>query len=165
VAAIYWSNKSLNGGKWEIYKHIAEAGQDLFINPDTTTLFDRHGRELAFVIDDARPNLSKAQETKFVDDLLKETGRKERVSPIFGCALYEVTEAMPLYVTTLAEDRGIQAVLQDGSYYEVRLPKAMWGSGIHPDNGETFLVLYSQEGIHFLVTGKELDITGDGIVG
>ena len=42
VAAIYDSDKALSGGKWETYKHIAESGQDLFINPDNTTLFDRN---------------------------------------------------------------------------------------------------------------------------
>jgi hypothetical protein len=140
VGAIYWSNKSLNGGKWEIYKHIAEAGQDLFINPDTTVLYDRNGNEVEFSED-------------------------EDVQGIGGCEVYELASQMPRHITALAEDRGIQAVLHDGSYYEIRLPKAMWGSGVHPDTGETFLVLYSKEGIHFLVTGNELDITPDGIVG
>lgn len=145
VASIYWSNKSLNGGKWEIYKHIAEGGQDLFINPGTTTLIDRAGKEIEFRCDD-----------------VPASGRD---GIVFGCEVYEIDSRLPRYITALAEDRGIQAVLHDGSYYEIRLPKAVWGSGIHPDTGETFLVLYSKEGIHFLVTGDELDITSDGIVG
>ena len=144
VGSIYWSDKSLNGGQWEIYKHIAEAGQDLFINPETTVLLDRNGREVVFGPDDAVPSEGPVIE---------------------GCDVYQVTSRMPRHITALAEDRGIQAVLHDGSYYEIRLPKAMWGSGVHPDTGETFLVLYSKEGIHFLVTGEELDITADGIVG
>lgn len=170
VAAIYYSNKSLSGGKWEVYKHIAEAGQDLFINPDTTTLFNRYGQEIAFVVDDvARPNPEETDE-EYVEQFLRETGLKGQVVPIFGCSLYEVDAAMPRYITALAEDRGIQAVLLDGSYYEMRLPKAMWGSGILPkqnegDKDEVFLVLYSREGIHFLVTGDDLDITLDGITG
>ena len=143
VGSIYWSNKSLNGGKWETYKHIAEAGQDLFLNPETTVLLDRNGQEVVFCGDED----------------------EQSGSAVAGCDVYKVTSKMPRHITALAEDRGIQAVLHDGSYYEIRLPKAMWGSGVHPDTGETFLVLYSKEGIHFLVTGEELDITADGIVG
>jgi hypothetical protein len=142
VGSIYWSDKALSRGKWEIYKHIAEAGQDLFINPETTTLLDPSGNELIFDYDGS--------------------GGENVIS---GCEVFRITSPMPKYISELAEDQGIQAILKDGSYYEIRLPKAMWGSGINPETDETFLVVYSKEGIHFLITGVELDITEDGIVG
>jgi hypothetical protein len=120
----------LNGGKWEDYKHVAEAGQDLFVNPENTVIYDKDGSRVVFDGD-----------------------------------TYEIDGPMPKYISELAQNRGLQAVLHDGNYYEIRLPKTKWGSGVHPKTGETFLVLYSPEGIHFLVTGSELDITKHGIVG
>jgi hypothetical protein len=130
LAQIYWSNKMLNGGEWETYKHIAEAGQDLFVNPKNTVIYDKDGSRVQFH------------------------------GPV-----YEIDGPMPKCISELAQNKGLQVVLHDGEYYEIRLPKTKWGSGVHPSTGETFLVLYSSEGIHFLVTGPELDITKHGIVG
>lgn len=158
VAEIYWSNKALGGGKWEVYKHIAEAGQDLFINPENTTLIDRNGLEVRFVCKAGKLAMPWREK-----ELLAAANPGAKL--VFGCQRYEIHTSMPKFISVLAEDRGVQAVLHDGSYYEIRLAKATWGSGIHPETGETFLVLYTKEGVHFLVTGVELDITEDGIVG
>jgi hypothetical protein len=151
VAQIYNSNKALSKGKYEIYKHVAEAGQDLFINPQNTKLFDRSGKRLVFICEHEMGSLQRPSNNKS--------------TYVLGCRMYDIESEMPKYVSELAEDKGMQAVLHDGEYYEIRIPKATWASCKHPQTGETFLILYSKEGIHFIVTGSELDITEHGIVG
>lgn len=128
VSELYFSNKMLNGGFWEIYKHVAEAGQDLYINPKITHLFT--------------PQDQKARI------------RGER------CCLQG---PMPKFISDLAENKGVQAILHNGEYYEIRLPHTITAAAKKPDTDETFLLIYSREGVHFVITGEKLSIGKDGI--
>lgn len=149
-AQIYYSDKMLNGGEWELYKHIAEGEQFLFVNDENTS----------FVNDATEP----------VE--IRETGR--RMAPpvrtddgpaVFFARTYEIAGEMPTFISDLAQNKGVQWRGADGRYYEARIAKSTIASAKHPDTGETFLVVYSPEGVHFLITGKKLNITKDGIVG
>jgi hypothetical protein len=149
-AEIYFSNKMLNGGKWELYKHVAEAPQNLFVNAAITQLVNDRAQAVVF-----REGNGRARSV-----------RHAAGAPVeFSGRSYELTGPMPKFVSDLAEFKGVQVLATDGRYYEMRLPKATWASGKRPDTGETFLLVYSDEGVHFLVTGSEIDIKKDGIVG
>lgn len=151
-AQIYYSNKMLNGGEWELYKHIAEGPQDLFINDDITTLLNDAG-----------------QPVQIVDVGMSENKRRKTPGSSTPSALYAVTYQiagpLPKIVSDLAESKGLQWQSQDGRFWEVRIPRTTWAAAIHPKTRECMLIMYSAEGIHFIVTGSKLDIKKDGIVG
>jgi len=152
-AQIYYSNKSLNGGHWELYKHIAEGPQDLFICDDITTILNDRGEQVQFVDVGARENKGR-------------TARQNARNPaIFYATTYELAGPLPKYVSDLAESKGLQWQSKDGSFWEVRIPRTTWASAVHPKTREVMLIMYSAEGIHFIVTGSRLDIKKDGIVG
>ncbi|MFA4971449.1 MAG: hypothetical protein WC683_02465 [bacterium] len=130
LSELYFSDKKLNGGKWEIYKHVAEAGQDLYVNPKITTLIKDDGRKMQY--------------------------RGDR---------FCLEGAMPKDIAVLAENRGVQVVTKSGEYYEIRMPHSTTAAAVHPETGETFLLVYSKEGVHFIITGDELTIGKDGIAG
>lgn len=86
---------------------------------------------------------------------------------------------MPKHFTILAPLLGVQLRLfqkgEDGklylppngdSLYEVRINRAMLGGARHPDTKEVFLFVYTKAGgVHMMMTGNELGVTEDGIVG
>jgi len=45
------------------------------------------------------------------------------------------------------------------------MPHSVTAAALHPITGEAMLLVYSDEGVHFMVTGVKLGITKDGIVG
>jgi hypothetical protein len=72
---------------------------------------------------------------------------------------------MPQHLAILANSLGFMIELHDGRCFQVDIPHARWAASRFPDCGAAFLALYSDEGLHFIVTGDELDVTEDGIVG
>jgi len=86
---------------------------------------------------------------------------------------------MPKHFTILAPLLGVQLRLfrkgQDGkvylppsdeSLYEVRINRAMLGGARHPETKEVFLFVYTKaDGVHMMMTGEQLGVTEDGIVG
>lgn len=148
-AEIYYSNKMLNGGKWELYKHIVEGPQFLFVNAEATRLLNDYSAEVEF----------------------REAGRKLRgpeggkVPTAFYTRSYEITGPMPQHLSQLAANKGVQWVAPNGRFFEARIPNSMTAAAVHPKTGEAILLVYSNEGVHFLITGPKLDITKDGIVG
>ena len=146
----YYSNKALGDGKWEFYKHIAEGPQFLFINDDITKLVNDSGEtiEIRERRRTNRPNL------------------KSRGLPTsFYASTYEITGEMPAHLADLASHKGTQWVDPSGRYFEARIPHSTLAAAKHPQTGETILVVYSDEGMHLLVTGPKLDVTADGITG
>lgn len=77
----------------------------------------------------------------------------------------DVEGPMPKHFAILAKCLGFMMTLHNGEHLEIRIPRAHWGGARHPETGEAFLFLYSDAGVHFIVTGDELDVTEDGIVG
>ena len=150
-AEVYHSDKMLNGGKWELYKHIAEGKQFLFVNADrhTTNFLNDHGEEVE--LREAGRRLSPPE------------GGKAPVS--FSTRSYEITGPMPQHISVLADNKGVQWIASDGKFFEVRMPHSVTAAALHPITGEAMLLVYSDEGVHFMVTGVKLGITKDGIVG
>lgn len=149
----YMSDKKLADWKPELFKHIAEDPQYLFINDQITTLLNDKGHPVEF----------------------RETGRRMlppeggKNPSVFYTKGYEIAGPMPQHVAVLAEDRGVQWVSSDGRYWEMRLPDCTLAAAEVPAisrRGKRSVVLlgYSSEGVHYIITGTKLGVTEDGIV-
>lgn len=139
-AQMYRSNKwKRNPQEFEDYKHIAEAFQLCYVTPG------------------------------FLRDY--STGK---AMPVHGPTL-EVQGPMPQHFTILAPLIGIQVKLYDKggklpkgdeNLYEVVVPRGMLAGAKHPKTGDNFLFVYTKaHGIGMLITGEELAVEKDGIVG
>lgn len=150
----YFSNKMLSGGKWEFYKHIAEGPQYLFLNDESTSLINDRSAVVE-VREAGRRSRPASDKVEVVDG----------VPAAFYAKSYEITGDMPGHLADLAPCKGIQWVDPSGRYFEARIPNSTLAACKHPDSKETILVVYSKEGIHFMITGPKLNVTEDGIVG
>jgi hypothetical protein len=138
-AVMYTSDKWKDRGDYEDYKHIAEAPQE-FIAREGFLRSHRAG--------------------------------KWRPLRTYGPTI-ELVEPMPRHFAVLSPLLGVQIGLYRdasrrlGQYVEVTVPKGLLGGARHPKTGAPFLIIYTEEqgGLHGIVTGKELDIEKDGIVG
>ena len=89
-------------------------------------------------------------------------------------------EPMPQHFTRLGPLLGLQVRLfacgdgeptvvkgdgEDGRLYEVTMARAFLGGAEHPETKEKFLFVYDARGVYVLLTGGELGIEKDGIVG
>ena len=139
-AQMYRSNKwQMDPNVTEDYKHIAEAPQKCFVVPGFLRTF-------------------------------RENSPLEVYGPV-----YDVVEPMPKHITVLAPLIGIQVRLYNkdlklprgnSGLFEIEVPHGMLGSANDPKSGEPFLVVYTRRGgVHMIITGKELDVERDGIVG
>lgn len=129
-AEMYISNKwQKNPNKTEMYKHVAEAWQQCYLNPEVE-VYDDHGDPVEFCAD---------------------------AQPLNG--------PMPKHIAHLALAMGIQVEFDNGECHQIEIPKSYWGAAKHPKTGETFLVLYTNERICMILTGDDLDVLADGIVG
>jgi hypothetical protein len=142
-AVMYTSNKwKKNLDEWEDYKHVAESEQLIYTEP-------------GFLREWGTP------------------GKKIRVSG----PMAQFEEPMPKHFARLAPLIGVQLQLyqeKDGDLYlpkgdrlyEVSVAHAMLGGAKHPKTKEPFLFVYTPRGgVHMLLTGSQLDIEKDGIVG
>ena len=144
VAELYRSNKWKSDLKdFEDYKHIAESHHNCFVVPG----------------------------------FLREKGNSSRGLPVHGPTV-NVSELIqspaPQYFAVLAPLLGIQLHLDgpDGSpmdeedgLYEVSVAHAHLGATRTVRGGHAFLFVYTQAGVHMIITGDELDVTADGITG
>lgn len=139
-AQMYRSNKWKSDPKdFEDYKHIAEAFQLCYVTPG------------------------------FLRDY--STGEQLQVN---GPTL-EVQGPMPQHFTILAPLIGIQVKLYDKAgklpskgenLYEVVVSRGMLAGAKHPKTGDNFLFVYTKtHGIGMIITGEELAVEKDGIVG
>lgn len=138
-AQMYRSNKwKKNLKEFEDYKHVAEGEQHCYVVPG------------------------------FLRDY--ETNKPLKT---YG-PMIELDEEMPQHITILAPLIGVQVQLYDRrgkiqkgeNLYEIVVPHGMLAGGRFPRTEEAFLVVYTKsEGVHMIITGEELDIERDGIVG
>jgi len=158
----YFSDKMLSGGKWEFYKHIAEGPQYLFINDAITSLVNDRAQTIE-IRETSRPKLR---------PVWKPAGMPEA----FYVRSFEITQPMPQHLADLAPCKGVQWVDPSGKYFEARIPNSTLAAAKFPRQKpwpqapilrrpEVVLVVYSNEGMHFLITGPKLNVTEDGIVG
>lgn len=147
----YFSDKKLAKGNWEPFKHIAEGPQYLFVNDENTRMINDNGQPIAL-----RESKRKRGSDRF-----------SKVPNEFFVKTFEVNPkfAMPKQLADLAPCLGIQWKDPSGKFLEVRIPNSFLAGARHPITEEVILVVYTDEGIHFIITGDELDITEDGIVG
>jgi len=139
-AQMYRSNKwKMNPSDFEDYKHIAEAPQTCYAVPGFLRDFSS-------------------------GEALKTYGPE-----------MDIEGPMPQHFTVLAPLIGIQLRLNDKSgriprgdknLYEVRVDRGFLGGATCVQTGATFLLVYSKSGgVGMIITGDELDIEKDGIVG
>jgi hypothetical protein len=143
LAVMYTSDKWYDVGDYEDYKHIAEAPQDILFADGFALSFAESRR-----------------------DAVKLYGRS-----------VELTPPMPRHFAELAPLLGMQVQLygpggkklgRNGDrLLEIEIARGLLGGARHPDSGEAFLVIYKQgaAGVLAIVTGRELDVEKDGIVG
>lgn len=138
-AVMYTSDKWKKVGDYEDYKHIAEAPQEFI----------------------ARSGFLRSR-----------VGSRWRPMRVHGPTV-ELIEPMPKHFAFLSPLLGVQICLyrdnqrRRGEYVEVTVPKGLLGGARHPETNAPFLIIYTEErgGLHAIVTGPELDIEKDGIVG
>ncbi|SRR6185295_7423792 len=139
-AEMYRSNKwKKNRSEHDDYKHVVESNRTVYVEPG----------------------------------FLREGVRPYRPMKLYGPTLsFEGT--MPKYFTFLGPLLGVQLRLYDESetlpsggkeLYEVRIARAKLGAAKHPDTNETFLFVYTPDGVHMILTGERLSIEKDGIAG
>lgn len=138
-AQMYRSNKwKKNPRDWDDYKHVAEGPQSCFVVPGFLRSYS-----------DNQPVDVYGDDVTFEDP-------------------------MPEYITILAPLIGIQVRLFDengklpkkGNLYEITVPHGMLAGARFPDSDEPFLLVYTKlEGVCMIITGTELDVEKDGIVG
>ena len=142
-AIMYASNKwQKNPNKIIDYKHVAEGPQRLLAVP------------------------------RFV----RQYHHTSKPVKIYGPTV-ELNRPMPDAFAVLAPILGLQAELYDcgtdaspessgDSTYQIEIGNAMLGAAKHPETGRTFLFVYTEsEGPLCVITGDELDVEKDGIVG
>lgn len=140
-AVMYHSNKwKRNAKEFEDYKHIAEAEQAVYAAPG------------------------------FLRDWHNPRQKLEVHGP-----MVTFEEPMPQHFAVLAPLLGVQVRLAgpngapmpgDEGLYEIIVKHGMLGAATHPETEEPFVFVYTTTGgVHMLLTGKDLDIEKDGIVG
>ena len=140
-AVMYSSDKWKHRGDYEDYKHVAEGPQELLVAPGFVRRYDQPSVNL----------------------------------PVVG-PMVVLNDPMPTHFAVLAKVLGLQAQLFVGdddepalggedALYQIDIPGATLGAAKHPATGETFLIVYSNAGVHCIVTGSVLDVEKDGIVG
>ncbi len=123
------------------------------------------------------PGLEGGTRTAYVvPGFLREWGQPAKRIKISG-PMVELEAPMPRHFTRLgpllgvqlhlyAEDESGALVLPKGAgFMEVRMARGELGAAEHPATKETFLFVYSTEGVHMLLTGPKLEIEKDGIAG
>lgn len=143
-AEMYRSNKwQKNLSDSEDYKHVAEGSRTVYAEPG------------------------------FLRGWSDPRKRIEVVGP-----MVQFGEPMPRHFTQLGPLLGVQVRLYeegkngefivrkgDEGFFEVRVARAWLGGAKHPKTGETFLFVYTPEGVHMIFTGGSLTIGKDGIAG
>jgi len=138
-AVMYTSDKWKRKGSFEDYKHVAEGKQWLHVQPGLLVEYDNPKKKL----------------------------------PVVG-PYTELTGPMPLEFAELAPILGVQVQLYkasgrdfvpSGEYRQVDLARAKLGGAEHPKTRERFLIIYTPSELLAVITGEELDILADGIVG
>jgi hypothetical protein len=143
-AEMYRSNKWQKERRdFEDYKHVAEGTRTVYAEPG------------------------------FLREWGSPSNRIEVVGPVV-----RFEEPMPRHFTRLGHLLGVQVRLYEEddkgkvfipkhneSCYEVSVARAWLGSAKHPKTNETFLFVYTESGVHLILTGGSLSIQKDGITG
>jgi hypothetical protein len=143
-AEMYSSNKWMkNRAAFDDYKHVAEGMRTVYVEPGFLRVDRQPGKPIPVV----GPMVS------FEEPMPQHFAR---LGPLLGVQLrlYE------------RDERGeLQIPKGDSRLYEVHISRAMLGAADHPKTKETFLFVYTSDGVHMILTGDRLSIEKDGIAG
>ena len=140
LSVMYTSDKWQRTGDYQDYKHVAEDQQLIFVRDGF--IRDEDGDPLELVGPSA---------------------------PVNG--------PMPTAIAVLAPILGIQVKLYassgngyrlpsgDNTLYQINIPKAKLGAAVHPGTDEKFLVIFTDDEVLAIITGRSLDVLHDGISG
>jgi hypothetical protein len=145
-AEMYRSNKwQKNLQQYEEYKHVVEGTRTVYMEPG----FLREWGNPRKAIELCGPMVA------FEEPMPKHFAR---LGPLLGLQvrLYRCDDGEPY----LPDGDG-----EDGNLYEITVARAYLGGAEHPSTGERFLFVYDARGVHIVLTGGELGIEKDGIVG
>jgi hypothetical protein len=109
---------------------------------------------------------------------LREWGSPDTKLEVVG-PMVTFTDPMPRHFTFLGPLLGVQLRLyqeddsgkvflpkqDDVGQFEVSVSRGSLGSAKHPETNETFLFVYTDDGVHMILTGGSLRIEKDGITG
>lgn len=98
------------------------------------------------------------------EDFLRQYDHPSQRLPVDG-PMVDVNGPMPDTFAKLAPILGIQAKLSDGNFYQIDIAHAELGAAVHPKTKKPFLFIYDKKGPRCIITGHELDVLKDGIVG
>ena len=143
-AVMYRSNKWKSSLRdHEDYKHVAESSQALFVVPG----------------------------------YLRERSDEDVHVKVYG-GMFSIQGPMPQHFTKLGPLLGMQARLfdkkengdvylpkGDDRLYQIEMARCYLGGARHPETLEPFLFVYDKHGVYMMVTGTELNIEKDGVVG
>lgn len=138
-AVMYESDKwKARRGDMEMYKHVAEGPQELYVREGFIQPYDGHsGIEVVGMT----AELSEMPESFAV-----------------------LADAVGFQATLFASDDDGFYLPNRGGAVQVDTPGCKLGGGEH-DSGAKFLVIYDNRGVCALITGEILDIEADGITG
>lgn len=142
LAVMYSSDKWRKPSDFIDYKHVAEGPQVLYCRP-------------GFIVDELGQPLRIPGRRVDIGGELPDT--IALLAPILGvqCQLYQVGGRDGYYLPN--GDEGLT---------ELVIPKAKLGAVRDHHSGSVYLVVYTEsEGVLCLISGAELDVTKDGIVG
>jgi hypothetical protein len=139
-AVQYTSDKWKKRGDYQDYKHVAEGPQKLYVK----------------------------------DGFLRDYSTRKHLP--FPCEEVELPKRMPTAIAVLAPILGLQyqpyaecdddeELVLSGQYYGVDIARAYVGAAVHPDSGDTFLIVYTKTELCAIITGDILGVEKDGIVG
>lgn len=144
LAVMYSSDKWKEEKDFEDYKHIAEAPQEFLVVPDVDIRFSGRGRREL-----------QAASVSLIEPM---PGDIAELAPLLGVQVQ-------LFQSVDAKGRGKLGSKKD-DLFELAPSRAHLGGARHPKTGQSFLVIYNaSRGPIAIVTGRELDIEKDGVVG
>ncbi len=145
LAVMYSSDKWKADKEFEDYKHIAEAPQEFLLAPDVDIrIMGSRGKRR---LDSVSVSLIEPMPADIAD-----------LAPLLGVQVQ-------LFASVDRKGRGKLGRTND-DLFELEPSRAMLGGARHPRTGAAFLVVYNaSRGPIALVTGRELDIERDGVVG
>ena len=144
LAVMYSSDKWKSEKDFEDYKHIAEAPQEFLVAPDVDIrIMGRSGRKK---LDGINVSMIEPMPSDIAD-----------LAPLLGVQVQ--------LFSSVKGKRGKLGRSQE-DLFELAPSRAILGGARHPKTGAAFLVIYNaSRGPIALITGSDLDVEKDGVVG
>jgi hypothetical protein len=143
-AEMYRSNKwKKTLSEYEDYKHVDEGSRTVYAEPGFLRAWGSPSKKIEVV----------GPMVKFDPPMPKHF---TQLGPLLGVQVRLYQES---------EDGDFVLRNDDEGLFEVSVARAWLGATKHPKTGETFLFIYTPDGVHMILTGGSLTIGKDGIAG